>query len=262
MLRPGLILVPTAGRPLALNGRDGRLTDVTVCVVVPKFVITTTCVSVIPTGTSAGPVSSGSSMETALACGISPSWVPSALSGTSTLAKARDLVANASVPSAVPAADGRNVTHAVSLSPLDSVTGNLTRTGVWLPRLVLVTRPTRNSFVGTAVFAAPVLTVTPVNLTEARAVTETRLVMLVLILVGANVAAFPTAAALGAGRLNPSTWSSAVPTYIHPLLVAGVQNLTAAPTFADQIGASWHGAADVHRDGVLPLETSEPSAYA
>jgi hypothetical protein len=145
---------------------------------------------------------------------------------------------------------------------LDSVTGNLTGTGVWLPRLVLVTRPTRNSFVGAEVLAAPVLTVTPVNLTEACAVTETGLVMLVPTAAGAKVTAFPTAAAFRAGKLNPSTWPSLVPTYIHPLLLAGVQNLTAAPTFADQIGVSWHGAADVQGDGALALETSLPSAYA
>src|SRR5258708_37436189 len=85
MLRPGLILLPTAGRPAAVNGGVGRMTEVTVWVVVPKLVMMIPCVSVTPTGTSAGPVSRGGSMETTRACGISPSWVPSPLSGTWTL---------------------------------------------------------------------------------------------------------------------------------------------------------------------------------
>src|SRR5215831_9258895 len=240
MLRPGLILLPTAGRPEAANGREGRMTEVTVWVVVPRLVMMTTWVSVTPTGTRAGPVSSGSSMETALACGVSPAWVPSPLRGTSTRGEIAELVVNDSVPSAVPGAAGWNATVTVSSSPLDSVTGNLTGIRVWLPRLVSVTRPTLNSLAGTWASAAPVVTATPVNLTDAWAVTETRLVMLVRTPVGAKATALPTAADLGAGELNPSTWSSPVPTYTHPLLVAGVQNLTAVPTFADQIGLSWH----------------------
>src|SRR6516225_6383449 len=106
MLRPGLILLPTAGRPAAVNGRDGRVTDVTVWVVVPRLVTMTGCVSVTPTGTSAGPESSGNSMETALACGTSPSWVPSPLRGTSTLGELGELVVNDNVPSAPPGAVG------------------------------------------------------------------------------------------------------------------------------------------------------------
>src|SRR5215472_2167473 len=260
MLRPGLILLPTAGRPAAANGPDGRMTEVTVWVVVPRLVMMTTWVSVTPTGTGAGPVSSGSSMETALACGVSPAWVPSPLSGTLTRGEIAELVANDSVPSAVPGAAGRNVTAAVSSSPRDSVTGNVTGTGVRRPRLVSVTRPTLNSLAGTGVPEAPVVTATPVNLTRVWAVTETRLVMLVRTPVGANATALPTAAALGAGALNPSTWSSPVPTYTHPLSVAGVQNLTALPTLADQIGLSWHGAAEVQGEGTPPLETSGPRA--
>src|SRR5258708_17258682 len=123
MLRPGLILLPTAGRPVTVNGGDGRITEVTVWVVLPKLVMTTTCVSVTPTGTSAGPVSSGISMETTLACGISPAWVPSPLRGTSTSGEIAELVVNDNVPSAVPGATGRKVTDAVSLSPFDNLTG-------------------------------------------------------------------------------------------------------------------------------------------
>ena len=65
---------------------------------------------------------------------------------------------------------------------------------------------------GAGVSEAPVVTVTPVNVTGPWAVTETRLVMLVLTPVGAKVAVSPTAAAFRAGKLNPSTWSSRVPT--------------------------------------------------
>src|SRR5215469_6571447 len=260
MLRPGLILLATAGRPVAVNGRDGRITEVMVWVVVPRFVMMTTWVSVTPTGTRAGPVSSGSSMETALACGVSPAWIPSPLSGTLTRGEVAELVVNDSVPSAVPGAAGRNVTAAVSSSPRDSMTGNVTGTGVRRPSLVSVTRPTLNSLAGTGMSAALVVTATPVNLTGAWTVTETRLVMLVRTPVGGKATALPTAAALGAGALNPSTWSSPVPTYTHPLLVAGVQNLTAVPMFADQIGLSWHGAAEVQGEGTPPVDTSVPRA--
>src|ERR1700757_1732854 len=110
MLRPGLILLPTAGRPVAVNGGDGRATEVTVWVVVPKLVMTTACVSVTPTGTSAGPQPSGRRMEKALACGISPSWAPSPLRGTYAWGEIADLVVNDNVPSAVPGAAGRKVT--------------------------------------------------------------------------------------------------------------------------------------------------------
>jgi len=184
---------------------------VTVWVVVPKLVMMIPCVSVTPTGTSAGPVSSGSSMETTRACGISPSWVPSPLSGTLTLGEIAERVVNDNVPSAVPGAIGRKVTAAVSSSPFDSVTGNVTATGVWLLRPVSVTWPTLNSLVGTGLSEAPVVTVTPVNVTEPWAVTETCLVTRVLTLVGAKATASPTAAAFGAGKPNPSTWSSLVP---------------------------------------------------
>src|SRR3984893_14623987 len=212
MLRPGLILLPTAGRPVGVNGRDGRVAEVAVWVVVPKLVMTTTCVSVTPTGTSAGPESSGSSMETTRACGISPSWVPSPLRGTSTLGEIAELVVNDNVPSAAPGAVGRKVTDAVSSSPLDSVTGKVTGTGVWLPCPVSVTWPTPNSLAGAGVSEALVVTVTPVNVTAPWAVTETCLMMLVLAWVGAKVTASPAAAPLGAGKLSPSTWSSLVPT--------------------------------------------------
>src|SRR5258708_36925221 len=85
MLRPGLILLPTAGRPAAVNGGVGRMTEVTVWVVVPKLVMMIPCVSVTPTGTSAGPVSTGSSMGATRACGVSPSWGPAPLGGTLSL---------------------------------------------------------------------------------------------------------------------------------------------------------------------------------
>src|SRR5215831_2880801 len=211
MLRPGLILVPTAGRPVAVNGRDGRVTEVTVWVVVPKFVMTATCVSVTPTGTSAGPVSSGSSIDTTPACGISPSRVPSPLRGTCTSGEAAERVVNDSVPSALPAAAGRKVTTAVSLSPRDNVTGKVTGTGAWRPGSVSVTWPTRNSRAGAGVSEAPVVTVTPMTVTEPRAVTETCRAVLVPTLVGAKETASPAAAAFGAGRLNPSTRPSKVP---------------------------------------------------
>jgi hypothetical protein len=151
------------------------------------------------------------------------------------------------------------VTDAVSLSPRDNVTGNVTGIGA-RPGLVSVIRPSRNSLAGTGVSEAPVVTVTPVNLTEPWAVTETRFVMLAPTSARAKVTARPTAAAFGAGTLNPSRWPSPVPTYTHPWLVAGVQNLTALPTFADQIGVSSHGAADVQGDGVPALEISCPRA--
>src|SRR5260370_32942690 len=114
MLRPGLILLPTAGRPVAVNGRDGRVTEVTVWVVVPKLVMTTTCVSVTPTGTSAGPEASGSSMETTRACGISPSWVPSPLRGASTLGEIAGRVVDDKGPGSGPGGGGRQVADAVS----------------------------------------------------------------------------------------------------------------------------------------------------
>src|SRR5262249_60197986 len=104
MLRPGVILLPTAGRPEAANGRDGRMTEVTVWVVVPRLVMMTTWVSVTPTGTGAGPVSSGSSMETALASGVSPAWGPSPLSGTLTSGEIPEPGRHARWPTAVPGA--------------------------------------------------------------------------------------------------------------------------------------------------------------
>src|SRR5260370_20276858 len=131
MLRPGLILLPTAGGPAAGSGGGGGMTEVTVWVVVPKLVMMIPCVSVTPTGTSAGPVSSGSSMETTRACGISPSWVPSPLSGTLTLGEIAERVVNDNVPSAVPGAIGREVSAGGSSSPFDSVTGNVTAAGGW-----------------------------------------------------------------------------------------------------------------------------------
>src|SRR5260370_18601926 len=109
MLRTGVIVVATAGRPAAVNGGVGRRAEVTVWVVVPKLVMMIPCVSVTPTGTSAGPVSSGSSMETTRACGISPSWVPSPLSGTLTLGEIAERVVDGNVPSAGPGATGREV---------------------------------------------------------------------------------------------------------------------------------------------------------
>jgi hypothetical protein len=69
-------------------------------------------------------------METLLACGISPAWVPSPLRGTSTSGEVAELVLNDNVPSAVPGATGRNFTDAVSSSPLDNLTGKVTGTGV------------------------------------------------------------------------------------------------------------------------------------
>src|SRR5260370_19657725 len=109
MLRPGLTLLRRAGRPAAVNGGVGRMSDVTVWVVVPELVMMIPCVAVTPTGTSAGPVSSGSSMETTRACGISPSWVPSPLSGTLTLGEIAERVVDGNVPSAGPGATGREV---------------------------------------------------------------------------------------------------------------------------------------------------------
>src|SRR5260221_6304383 len=133
MLRRGLILLPTAGRPAAVNGGVGRMTDVTVWVVVPKLVMMIPCVSVTPTGTSAGPVSSGSSMETTRACGISPSWVPSPLSGTLTLGEIAERVVNDNVPSAGPGANGRQIHAPGRPAPLDSATRKGPRTRGWVP---------------------------------------------------------------------------------------------------------------------------------
>src|SRR5262249_23014296 len=78
---PGLIVLPTAGRPVALNGAAGGVTEVTVWVVVPRLAIVTTSGLPIPSGTGTTPWSGASGNVCALGCGARPSWVPSPATG-------------------------------------------------------------------------------------------------------------------------------------------------------------------------------------
>ena len=126
------------------------------------------------------PWSGASGNVFALGCGYSPSWVPSPVRGTSTVGKVADPVLNDSAPVLPPGAAGANVVWAVSLSPLDRVTGNVTGTGVLLPCLSSLTWPTVNWLAGAVALEAPVLAVTPVNVTVFVAVTETGLLVLEL----------------------------------------------------------------------------------
>src|SRR5690242_287675 len=201
---PGMIVLPTTGRPVAVNGAVGGVTEVTVCVVVPKLEIVTTSGRWIPTGTGTTPWSGASGNVCALGCGYSPPCVPSPVRGTSTVGKLADPVLNDSAPLVPPGAAGANVVWAVSLSPWARVTGNVTGTGVLLPFLSSLTWPTVNWLAGAVALEAPVVAVTPVNVTVFVAVMETGVLVVELTGVWAKVAVAAWAGAAAPGAANAS----------------------------------------------------------
>src|SRR5215472_3609380 len=205
MVCPGRIFVPTAGMFVAVNGAGGGATEVMVCVVVPKLEMYTASGIVIPSGTARTPWSGASGNVTVVGCAYSPSWVPSAVSGTVTVGTADELVLSDSSPPDPPGTDGVNFVCTVSLSPLPSVTGNVTGTGLVLPFLISLAEPTANSLVAAVALFATVLAVAPVTVTAFVAVTDTVRLLVVPTAVCGRVVALATAGAAADGAANAST---------------------------------------------------------
>src|SRR6516162_6234220 len=130
--------VPGVGRPAAVYGPVGALTEVTRTGVSPPLTMLVTAQVLIPTGTFViTPSLVLRTNERLVEVANSPVRVPLPTRGTKT---GPALVANETEPEAPPAAPGANLTCARSTSPLCSVTGNLTPAGAPPPGWVTVTR--------------------------------------------------------------------------------------------------------------------------
>src|SRR5579871_955745 len=168
MASPGLMTVPTLGRPIARYVPVGGVTDFTVTALSPLLTMSVICGSEIPTGTLSISSPSFSLMLNAMAGLVanSPVWVPLPTRGTET-GTADPAVVNDTVPSAPPTVPGANFTAARSSSPLCSVTGKAALAVVpsgW----VTVTWPRVNG-----AGLVPALTVAPVTVTVLVAVSAT-----------------------------------------------------------------------------------------
>ena len=144
-----------------------------------------------------------------LALRKAPVWVPSPERGTLTDGTGADGGGEGQRSQRAAGRGLPNFTGACSVSPLESVTGNVTGTGVLPPVTDSVTWPTVNGSV-----EVPELADTPDTVTFVAAVTETSLVAVVLTGICPNVAGagLPSGAAAAVLTPNPSMCPSLVPT--------------------------------------------------
>src|SRR5215469_9685633 len=135
---PGLMTVPGVGRPAAVYGPVGALTEVTRTGMSPPLTMLVVAQALIPTGTFViTPSLVFRTSERLVEVANSPVLVPSPARGTET---GPALVANETEPEAPPTAPGANLTCARSASPLCRVTGNFTPAVAAPPWWVTVTR--------------------------------------------------------------------------------------------------------------------------
>ena len=105
---PGGIVAPTAGTFVMVNRADGGVTEVIVCVVVPRLEMFTVWGIWIPSGTGMTPWSGASGNVCVDGVAYSPSSMPSAISGTATVGKVDELVLGDSEPLLPPGTAGVN----------------------------------------------------------------------------------------------------------------------------------------------------------
>src|SRR6516164_9126618 len=199
--------VPGVGRPAAVYGPVGALTEVTWTGVSPPLTMLVTAQALIPTGTFViTPSLVFRTNERLVEVANSPVRVPLPTRGTETDPAGPAVVANETEPEAPPAAPGANLTCARSTSPLWSVTGNFTPAGA-PPGRVSVTRLIVN---GPGLLSARIEA--PVTVTVLVAVTVAGRVAAECTVVSGKVTVRLRASAPPPVRPNPYTRPSLVPT--------------------------------------------------